>query len=71
MIKSLLKQSSHFLQLSKQAKLLQGVLGIPKIKDVVLFDNSLLKGMRMKDLNSCIKSGKIYIKPFFDAKLIS
>ena len=30
MIKSLLKQSSHFLQLSKQAKPLQGVLGIPK-----------------------------------------
>ena len=36
----------------------------PKQKDIALFADSIPKGMRMKDLNSQFKGGKIHLKSF-------
>ena len=40
----------------------------PKRKDIALFSDSIPKGMRMKDVNSQVKGGKIHLKLFPDAK---
>ena len=39
-----------------------------KRKDIALFVDSIPKGMRMKDINSRIKGGKMHLKSFPDAK---
>ena len=37
-------------------------------KDIALCADSTPKGIRMKDLNSCVKGGKIHLKSFPGAK---
>ena len=74
MSKSPLEQSNHHFQPPLQPPPLQRVIHSygntvnTKRKDIALFADSIPKGMRMKDINSCIKGGKIHLKPFHGAK---
>ena len=68
--KSSLEQSNHYFQPSLQPPPIQRVIHSygntvnTKRKDIALFANSIPKGMRMKDINSGNKSGKIHLKSF-------
>ena len=41
----------------------------PKMKNVVIFSDSMVKGLKMKQFNSHIHGGKVYLKAFPDAKV--
>ena len=62
-----LEQSNHFFQLPLQPPPIQWVIYSygnavnPKRKGIVLLADSKPKGMRMKDLNSLVKGGKIHL----------
>ena len=70
MSKSPLEQSNHYSQPPLQPPPIQRVIHNygnavnPKRKDNTLFAGSIPKGMRMKDLNSRVKGGKIHLKSF-------
>ena len=74
MSKSPLEQSNHYSQPPLQPPPIQRVINSydnavnPRRKDIALFADSIPKGMRMKDLNSRVKGGKIHLKPFPGAK---
>ena len=74
MAKSPLEQSNHYFQSSLQHPPIQQVIHShgnavnPKQKNIALFVDSTPKGMRMKDLNSRVKGGKIHLKSFRGAK---
>ena len=74
MSKSPLEQSNHYFQPPLQPPPIQRVIHSygntvnTKRKDIALFADSIPKGMRMKDINSCIKGGKIHLKSFPGAK---
>ena len=63
--KSPIEQSNHYFQPPLQPPTIQRVIHSyrnavnPKQKDIALFADSIPKGMRMKDLNSRVKGGKI------------
>ena len=70
MSKSPLEQSNHYFQPPLQPPPIQQVIHSyrnavnPNRKDISLFADSIPKGMRMKDLNSRVKGGKIHLKSF-------
>ena len=70
MYKSPVEQSNHYFQPPSQPPPIQRVIHCSgnavnlKRKDITLFAYSIPKGMRMKDLNSCVKGGKIHLKLF-------
>ena len=66
--KSPLEQSNHYFQPPLQPPPIQRVIHNTKRKDFALFANSIPKGMRMKDINSRNKVGKIHLKSFPGAK---
>ena len=74
MSKSLLEQSNHYSQTPLEPAPIQRVIHSygnvvnPKRKDIALFADSIPKVMRMKDLNSRVKGGKIHLKLFAGAK---
>ena len=74
MSKSPLEQSNHYSQPPLQPPPIQRVINSygnavnPRRKDIALFADSIPKGMRMKDLNSRVKGGKIHLKSFPGAK---
>ena len=72
MSKSPLEQSNHYFQPPLQPPPIQRKCHENAInskqKDIALFADSIPKGMTMKDLNSRVKGGKIYIKSFPGAK---
>ena len=74
MSKSPLEQSNHYFQPPLQPPPIQRVINSygnavnPRRKDIALFADSIPKGMRMKDLNSRVKGGKIHLKSFPGAK---
>ena len=74
MSKTSLEQSNHYFQPPLQLPPIQQVIHSyrnavnPNRKDISLFADSIPKGMRMKDLNSRVKGGKIHLKSFPDAK---
>ena len=74
MSKSPLEQSNHYFQPPLQPPPIQRVIHSygntvnTKRKDIALFADSIPKGMRIKDINSCIKGGKIHLKSFPGAK---
>ena len=74
MSKSPLEQSNHYSQPPLQPPPIQQVINSygkavnPRRKDIALFADSIPKGMRMKDLNSRVKGGKIHLKSFPGAK---
>ena len=69
-----LEQSNHYSQPPVQPPPIQPVINSygnavnPRRKDIPFFADSIPKGMRMKDLNSHVKSGKIHLKSFPGAK---
>ena len=76
MSKSLLEQLNHNSQPPLQCPPIHWVIHSysntnPKRKDIALFSDSIPKGMRMKDLNSCAKGGKIRLKFSPVPKLVS
>ena len=70
MSKSPLEQSNHYSQPPFPPPPNQRVINSygnavnPRRKDFVLFADIIPKGMRMKDLNSRVKGGKIHLKLF-------
>ena len=74
MSKSPLEQSNHYFQPPLQPPPIQQVIHSyrnavnPNRKDISLFADSIPKGMRMKDLNSRVKGGKIHLKSFLGGK---
>ena len=74
MSKSPLEPSNHYSQPPLQPPRIQWVINSygnavnPMRKDIALSADSIPKGMRMKDLNSCIKAGKIHLTLFSGAK---
>ena len=74
MSKSPLEQLDHYFQPPLQPPPIQRVIHSygnavnPKRKDTALFADSMPKVMRMKDLNSHLKGGKIHLKSFPGAK---
>ena len=74
MSKSPLKQTSHYFQPPLQPPPIQRVIHSygnavnPKRRDIALIADGIPKGMRMKDLNSRLKGGKIHLKSFAGAK---
>ena len=74
MSKTSLEQSNHYFQPPLQLPPIQQVIHSyrnavnPNRKDISLFADSIPKGMRMKDLNSRVKGGKIHLKSFPGAK---
>ena len=40
----------------------------PKMKNVVTFSDSMVKGLKMKQLNSHIHDDEVYLKAFHEAK---
>ena len=74
MSKSSLIQSNHYCQPPLQPPPIQRVIHSygntvnTKRKDIELFADSIPKCMRMKDINSRIKGGKIHLKSFPGAK---
>ena len=74
MSKSPLEQSNHYFQPPLQPPPIQRVIYSygntvnTKRKDTALFADSIPKGMRMNDINSCIKGGKIHLKLLHGAK---
>ena len=74
MSKSPLEQSNRYSPPPLQSPPIQRVIHSygnavnPKRKDIVLFADSIPKCMRMKELNSRVKGGKIHLKSFRSAK---
>ena len=74
MSKSALEQSNHYFQPPLQPPSIQRVIHSygnavnTKRKNTALFADSIPEGMKMKDLNSCVKGGKIHLKSFPGAK---
>ena len=74
MFESPLEQSNHHSQPPIQPPPIQPVINSyvnavnPRRKDIALFADSIPKGMRMEDLNSCVKGGKIHLKSSPGAK---
>ena len=69
-----IEQSNHYFQPPLQTPLVQRVIHSygnavnPKRKDIALFADSIPKDMRMNDLNSRVKGGKIHLKSFHGPK---
>ena len=75
MSKSPLKQTSYYFQPPLQPPPIQRVIHSygnavnPKRKDITLSADTIPKGMRLNDLNSRVKGGKIHLKSFPGAKV--
>ena len=74
MSESPLEQSNHYSQPPIQPPPIQWVINSygnaanPRRNNIALFADSIPKGMKMKDLNSRVKGGKIHLKLFPGAK---
>ena len=74
MSKSPFEQTNHYFQPPLQPPPIERVVHSygnavnPKWKDTALFADSIPKDMRMKDLNSQVKGGKIHLNLFPGAK---
>ena len=77
MFQSPLEQSNHYSQPPIQPPPIQPVINSYvnavnlRRKDIALFADSIPKGMRMKDLNSRVKGGKIHLKSSLVPKLVN